>query len=267
MERKRKVPAALAGLLALAACTGLARAQPAPTSTIAFPMIGIGFNQTLQVVVLHPPQPCMVTVTVYSEGGEVIVAFEQGDPDKPLQLDNVVSSFPHRAEVRPEVTVTPPVGVSPSACAAQATAEIFDNFTKTAWVVTPGLVPPGPPIMPIYLGPLGLTFEQTARLNVVAHPPSPCFGSIGFIDPSGNAIIEPVPVSLMAGQATFLDLTGLAAGTALGRERPEVIGVFVPSPTTAPGVCIPGVEGFSRITGYTRVFVPPGPQNMSARAP
>ena len=52
MERKRKVPTALAGLLALAACTGLAHAQPAPTSTIAFPMIGIGFNQTLQVNVV-----------------------------------------------------------------------------------------------------------------------------------------------------------------------------------------------------------------------
>ena len=263
MERKRKVPTALAGLLALAACTGLAHAQPAPTSTIAFPMIGIGFNQTLQVnVVLHPPQPCIITVTVYSDGGEVIVAFEQGDPDKPLQLGNVVSSFPQRIEVRPEVTLTPPVGVSPSACAAQATAEIFDNFSKTAWVVTPGLVPPGPTQMPIYLGPVGLTFEQTARLNVVAHPPNPCIGSIGFIDPSGKAINEPVPVSLMAGQATFLDLTGLAAGTALGSERPEVIGVFVPSPATAPGVCIPGVEGWGRITGYTRVFIPPGPTNI-----
>jgi hypothetical protein len=84
-------------------------------------------------------------------------------------------------EVRPEVTLTPPVGVSPSACAAQATAEVFDNFSKTAWVVVPGLVPPGPPVMPIYLGPVGLTFEQTARLNVVAHPPNPCIGTIGFI--------------------------------------------------------------------------------------
>ena len=260
MKRIRKLPNTLAGLLVAAGYAGFAHAQPAPTSTIAFPMIGIGFNQTLQVnVVLHPPQPCIITVTVYSDGGEVIVAFEQGDPDKPLRLGNVVSSFPQRIEVRPEVTLTPPVGVSPSACAAQATAEIFDNFSKTAWVVTPGLVPPGPTQMPIYLGPVGLTFEQTARLNVVAHPPNPCIGSIGFIDPSGKAIIEPVPVSLMAGQATFLDLTGLAAGTALGSERPEVIGVFVPSPAPAPGVCIPGVEGWGRITGYTRVFIPPGP--------
>jgi hypothetical protein len=47
--------------------------------------------------------------------------------------------------------------------------------------------------MPIYLGPVGLTFEQTARLNVVAHPPNPCAGTLGFIDPSGIAIIPPNP--------------------------------------------------------------------------
>jgi hypothetical protein len=267
MKWKRRVPATLAGLFALAACTGFAHAQSDPTA-VEFPMIGIGFDQTLQVNVLqHPPQPCMVLVTVYSDEGEVLVAFEQGDPDKPLQFGKVVSFFPQRMEVRPEVTLTPPAGVSPTACAAQATAEIFDNFTRTAWVVAPGLIPPGPNVMPIYLGPVGFTFEQTARLNVVAHPPEPCFGSIGFIDPSGKAIIPPVSVSLMPGQATFLDLTGVAAGTALGSRRPEVIGVFAPSPTTAPGVCIPSVEIFDRVTGYTRVFVPPGPQNTPAPAP
>ena len=271
MERKRKVPAALTGLLALAACTDLAYAQSAPTATIAFPMMGIGFDQKLQVnVITFPPNPCAVLVTFYSAAGEVIVAFEQGDPDKPLRLGNVVSSFPQRMEVRPEVTLTPPVGVSPSACAAQATAEIFDNLSKTAWVVVPGLIPPGPSTMPIYLGPVGLTFEQTARLNVVAHPPNPCIGTIGFIDPSGKAIIPPnqqgpMSVSLSPGQATFLDLTGIDAVTATGIQRPEVIGVFVPSPTTGPGNCIPGVVVFGRITGYTRVFVPPGPTQVPPR--
>jgi hypothetical protein len=201
----------------------------------------------------------MVLVTVYSDEGEVLVAFEEGDPSKPLQLGNVVSSFPQRMEVRPEVTLTPPAGVSPSACQAQATAEIFDNFSKTAWVLAPGLLPNGPPQVPIYLGPVGLIFEQTARLNVVAFPTGPCRGSIGFIDPSGRAIIEPVAVALPPGQATFLDLTGLAAGTALGSQRPEVIGVFAPSAPTAPGVCIPSVEIFGRVTGYTRVFLPNGP--------
>jgi hypothetical protein len=81
-------------------------------------------------------------VTVYDATGEVIVAFEEGNPDKPLQLGKLVSSFPHRIEVRPEVTLTPLTATS-SACAAQATAEIFDNFTKTAWVVAAPVCPSG----------------------------------------------------------------------------------------------------------------------------
>jgi hypothetical protein len=229
-------------------------------------MIGIGFNQTLQVnVVQHPPQPCKVLVTVYSDEGEVLVAFEEGDPSKPLQLGNVVSSFPQRIEVRPEVTLTPSPTAPSSACPAQATAEIFDNFSRTAWVLAPGSClgtascPVGPPQVPIYLGPVGLIFEQTARLSVVAIPTGPCRGSIGFIDPSGRALIQPLEVDLATGHATFLVLTGLAAGTALGSQRPEVIGVFAPRAPTAPGVCIPSVEIFDRVTGYTRIFIPVGP--------
>jgi hypothetical protein len=267
MKWKRRVPATLTGLLALAACTDFAHAQSDPTA-VEFPMIGIGFDQTVQVNVLqHPPQPCKVLVTVYTDEGEVLVAFEQGDPDKPLQFGKVVSFFPQRIEVRPEVTLTPPAGVSASACHAQATVEVFDNFSRSAWVLAQGLQPQPPPFMPIYLGPVGLIFEQTARLNVVAFPSGPCKGSIGFIDPSGSAIIEPMEVDLAAGQATFLDLTGLAAGTALGSRRPEVIGVFAPSAPTAPGVCIPSVEIFDRVTGYTRVFIPPGPQTTPTPAP
>jgi hypothetical protein len=284
--QKRKLSTAVAGLLALAACTGLAHGQSDPTA-VEFPMIGIGFDQTLQVNVF-PSGPCRVTVTVYSATGEVIIAFEEGDPDKPLQLGKLVSSFPQRAEVRPEVTPSP--AASPSACAAQATAEIFDNFTKTARVVAPGVcIPPGPTTMPIgpafcppgpstvppgpnTFGPVGLTFAQTARLNVVAHPPSPCAGTLGFMDPSGIAIIPPgqpvsgpVPVNLPGGQATYLDLTGIDAATATGRQRPEVVGVFMP--TTAPQSCIVSLEVFDRITGWTRIFVPPGPPILPAPAP
>jgi hypothetical protein len=193
-------------LLALAACTGLAHAQSDPTA-VEFPMIGIGFDQTLQVNVF-PSGPCRVTVTVYSATGEVIIAFEEGNPDKPLQLGKLVSSFPQRAEVRPKVTLTP-VGVSPSACAVQATAEIFDNFTKTAWVVAPGVcIPPGPTTMPIgpafcppgptnippgpqTFGPVGLTFEQTARLNVGIRQnlaPEPSASSTRVASPSSRPI-------------------------------------------------------------------------------
>jgi hypothetical protein len=262
MEQKRKVPTALAGLLAFAACTGFAHAQSDPTA-VEFPMIGVSFNQTFQLNVVSV-NPCEVQLTILDSDGTTLRKLIGRLRYQSISITNQVSAFPLRKELQAIVSLQP---ITTSPCGAQATVEVFDNFTKTAWMVAPGLVPPGPPVMPIYLGPVGLTFEQTARLNVVAHPPNPCFGSIGFIDPSGRAINEPVPVSLMAGQATFLDLTGPAAGTSLGSERPEVIGVFVSSPTTAPGVCIPSVEIFDRVTGWTRVLVPPGPQTTPAPAP
>jgi hypothetical protein len=259
---QKKIVTTLVGLLMFAAWGGLAHAQSDPTA-VEFPMIGIGFDQTLQVnVVIHPPQPCTPTIIVYGQDGGVLVTFVQGDPDKPLLLRHLVSSFPKRVEVRPEVTLTPPPGVAPNACQALATAEVFDDFIMTDWVLTPGLVPPGPSNMPIYLGPAGLIAEQTARLNVVAHPPEPCFGTLSFIDAAGKPLGSMTPVSLMPGQATFLDLTGSQAGIAESRRRPEVIGVFTPSATTAPGICVPSLEVFDQFTGYTRVLVPPGPSNI-----
>jgi len=72
-------------------------------------------------------------------------------------------------------------------------------------------------------------------------------------------------VDLASGQSAYLDLTGLAAGTATGRQRPEIVGVFMP--TTAPQSCIASLEVFDRVTGWTRIFVPPGPPYMPAPAP
>jgi hypothetical protein len=253
---QRKILKTLGGLLVFAACADFVYAQSAPGGTIAFPMVGIGFGQTLQVNVIgHPPNPCTPTIFVYGQGGEVIVAFEEGDPDKPLLLGSTVSS--RRLEVRPEVTLVPPAGVSVTACRAQATAEISDHYSKTDWVATAGLVPPGPNVMPIYLGPVGLIFEQTARLNVVAHPPQPCFGVLSFIDPAGNPLGSQSQVNLAAGLATFIDLPGQTIVPI--SQRREVIGVFTPTATTSPAVCIPSLEVFDQVTGYTRVFIPPGP--------
>jgi hypothetical protein len=259
----RKILTALAGVVAFNGFMGLAHAQSDPTA-VEFPMIGVGFNQTLQLNVISlPNSPCAMQLAIFDSNGATVASGSVPPPETltitygKIKFDykNQVSGFPQRKEFRPEVILTPPPGVAPSACQAQAMVEVFDNFTGTDWVVTPGLVPPGPNVMPIYLGPVGLIFEQTARLNVVAHPPNPCIGTIGFTDTSGNPIGSPMPVSLPPNQATFIDLTGLQAGIASGSERPEVIGVFTPSPTTAPGVCIPSVEVFDQLSGYTRNLI------------
>jgi hypothetical protein len=262
MEQKRKVPTALAGLLAFAACTGFAHAQSDPTA-VEFPMIGVGFNQTFQLNVVSV-NPCEVQLAILDSNGTTLRKLIGRLRFQSISITNQVSAFPLRKELQAIVSLQP---ITTSPCGAQATAEVFDNFTKTAWVLAQGLQPQPPPFMPIYLGPVGLIFEQTARLNVVAFPSGPCKGSIGFIDPSGRAIIEPMEVDLAAGQATFLDLTGLAAGTALGSQRPEVIGVFAPSAPAAPGVCIPSLEIFDRVTGWTRIFLPQPPPNMPAATP
>jgi len=260
---QRKILTTLTGLLMFSASTGFARAQSDPTA-VEFPMIGVGFNQTFRLNVITF-NPCQVQLAVLDSNG-MTLGTQTGTAGggagtgrvnlSRLDINKQVSFFPQRKELHATVLLQP---TTTSPCQAQATVEVFDNFTRTNWVLTPGLVQVGPTNMPIYFGPVGLTFEQTARLNVVALPPQPCFGTIGFIDTSGNPIGSPMPVSLTANQATFADLTGLQAGIALGSERPEVIGVFTPSPTTAPGVCIPSVEVFDQLSGYTRVLVLPGP--------
>ena len=103
----------------------------------------------------------------------------------------------------------------------------------------------------------------------MAHPPNPCIGTLGFTDTSGNPIGSPTPVNLAANQAIFVDLPGFQAGTALNSSRPEVIGVFTPAVTTTapPGVCIPSIEIYDQITGYTRVLIPPGPQTLPVGIP
>jgi hypothetical protein len=265
MAQKMKILTALAGLVVLNGFTGFAYAQStAPSSAIEFPMIGMGFNQTFQLnVIVFPNGPCKITLAILDSAGATIASqtSEGGSGNTTytaLPVTNQVSAFPQRKQVHGVVTLTP---TTTSPCRAQATVEVFDNFTRTDWVLLPQPppeVPQGPPDRP--LGPVGLIFEQTARLNVVAHPPQPCLGTIGFTDTSGRPISAPMPVNLAPNHATFLDLTGLQAGIALGSQRPEVLGVFTPSSTNpAPGVCIASLEVFDQLSGYTRVLIPQPP--------
>ena len=226
-------------------------------------MVGIGFNQTLQLNVISLPNgPCRMQLAIFDSNGATVASRSVGPPQTigfeygRLKIDykNQVSGFPQRKQFRAEVTLQP---TTTSPCQAQATVEVFDNFSNTDWVLAQGLQPQPPPNMPI--GPVGLIFEQTARLNVVALPSGPCFGTLGFIDVAGNPVGSQSAVSLAAGQATFLDLPGQTIVHGFG-QRQEVLGVFTPSATVpAPRVCVLSVEVFDQLTGYTRVLVPQPP--------
>jgi hypothetical protein len=271
----------IAGAFVLA-CNGLvalAHAQ-APPTTIAFPMVGIGFGQTFRLNVISF-NPCLLDLTIYDRNG---VALVNGSfPPQSFKITfgtvkqnyvNQVSSFPNRAELRADVKVkstttttttttsTTSTTSTTNPCQAQATVEVYDDVFEFTSVVTPGVLqPPGPtsaPPGPSQFGPVGLGFAQTARLNLVALPPGPCMGTLSFLDTQGNPIGPQAPVSLASGQAIFLDLPGQMVVPAFGQHG-EVIAMFTPDPLAAPGACIASVEVFDQFSGYTRVLLPPGP--------
>jgi len=247
------------GLVALAH----AQSAPPPTSTIAFGMVGVGFGQTFQLNAVSF-NPCLLDLAIYDSNGTQLGHLKVSFPffgAASLPIKSQVSSFPNRAELRGEVIAQSPPGTA-TPCQAQATVEVYDDFAKFTSVATPGVLqPPGPtqfPPGPIQFGPVGLGFLQTARLNLVAHPPGPCMGTLSFLDVQGNPIGAQAPVSLASRQAIFLDLRGQSVVPAFGQHG-EVIAMFTPNPAAAPGACIASVEVFDQFSGYSRVLYPSGP--------
>jgi hypothetical protein len=236
----------------------------APTNIIPFPMVGIGFGQTLQLNVVSF-NPCQMQLAIFDSNGTAVASGSGSPPETigftygTLKIDyrNQVPRFPHRAELRAEVTLQP---TTTSPCQAQASVEVYDDVAKSTWVLTPGLHPPSPCIQSCSattIGPVGVGFLQAVRMNVVAHPPQPCVGTLSFVDVRGERIGLQSPVSLGPGQATFLDLSGhMVVQTFDGHG--EVIGIFTPSPTTAPVACIASVQVVDQTTGYTRALILPG---------
>jgi hypothetical protein len=257
MQLKPRTAVRFTGLAALC-LAGAAWAQDS-TTTISFPMAGIGRDQTVQLnlVLLNP---CTAQAVISDSNGSPLtfLRFE-------FQLVGVSTvqwngnqaptekAFPQRSELRAVITLTPPAGAT-APCQAVASEEIYDNLIKsTSVIVSPVLQPPGPP----QFGPVGVGDLQTVRLNVVAHPPDPCFGALSFLDASGNPIGSVNTASLSDGQAAYLDLTGQMATGGLGRHA-EVVPVFTPTAGVA-SVCDASVEVYDQLTGWTRILVPPGP--------
>jgi hypothetical protein len=109
------------------------------------------------------------------------------------------------------------------------------------------------------------------RLTVVAHPPSPnlaatgCIAQLGFADIQGNQIpAVQKTVNLLPGQADYLDFPASSTLTTLGQRielRP--LAEITPDPATGQGSdCLFSAEIYDAASGFSRVYVDPGPDNL-----
>ncbi|HYL39537.1 MAG TPA: hypothetical protein VEV17_26705 [Bryobacteraceae bacterium] len=246
------------GLLAAVATAHVALAQSLQTSgPTNFPMVGIVRGQTLVLnLVAFPPDPCMAQLGIQDSNGnlvastQVLTLLPGQSAVLSVNANTLTNAFAQRVELLP--TVQGPDGAF-TASSCVATAEVVDNLVRETTVQAPGAVawPPSP-----IFGMLGVTLLDTVRLNVVAFPPTPCIGTISFVDANGNQIGNSKAVQLAAGQgATFLDLPGNAVVSALG-QRVEVRPVVA---LTGGSACIASAEVYGNVTGATHVYYPPNP--------
>jgi hypothetical protein len=221
-----------------------------PTS---FPMVGITGAQTLRLnLVAFPPVPCLTVQLGFQNrngvavGPSQTVSLQQGQSVS-LDLNGAsLVAADQRVELLPTVA-----GFDGAATGAScvASVEVINNVSGVTTVLAPGAV--GLPPEPVF-GMLGVTSFQTVRLNVVAYPPTPCIGTISWVDNNGTLIGTSLAVQLSSGQATHLDLPG---GGALG-YRAEVRPVV----TVTGGACIASAEVYNNETKATRaVYYPPTP--------
>jgi hypothetical protein len=277
----RTLRAACFGLL-VSAFAVAAQAQTAPINAganiIDFPMVGVGFNQTFQINVAAP-DPCAVQFQIYDSNGILIAQQSVGIGGtggagkltiRSFSISDVVKIPRQRAELRAMVLLTPvltPMATPVSVCEARGTVEISDGLTHITSVVAPELPAVQAGALTFELGPVSHGEFQAVRLNVVAIPPGPCAGTLGFLDASGNPIGPSSTVSLSPGQAAFLDLPpkflvpGFLIRNANGGASAQVLPVFTAMPAAAAsaGVCVTSVEVYDEFTGWTHVFMPPGP--------
>ena len=104
-----------------------------------------------------------------------------------------------------------------------------------------------------------MTGLEAVRFNVLAYPPGPCIGTLGFLDANGNPVGTTKDVSLAPGTADFLDLMS-PVGTLGPFQRAEVLPVFTPTPGADASACVASVEVYDLLTETTRGFYIPGPQ-------
>jgi hypothetical protein len=242
-----------------------------PWTHLQFPMTGLRLGQTIRVnivagpVAVPGPGPCEALLNIYDSANKLVASQSVSPPGNvtfDYSLRSAVSGGGRpalRKELRPEVILMPLPGTAENACQTLATAEVYDDLTKSTSAII-SEKQPGPTGLPAgQFGPVGVGFLQTLRFNVAAFPPSPCSGAVSFTDVEGNPIRASSPVRLTGGQATFVDLPGTAVPTDSGHG--EVMAAF----TQEQGTCVPSVEVYDQLTGTTQAILPPeknpGPPN------
>jgi len=130
--------------------------------------------------------------------------------------------------------------------------------------------------VPPNFGLVGLAFNQSLRINVVApatqpgFPPSPCAAALSFLDANGNPVGQSRSVNLDPGQSAWLDLNANTVLKQFG-QRVELRPVAITYP---PDPCVVSAEVFDNFTAFstlvipaTPVVVPPGPNEIAPSPP
>jgi hypothetical protein len=232
-----------------------------PWTHVQFPMTGLRLGQTIRVnivagpVSISGPGPCEALLNIYDAANKLVASQSVSPPGSvtfDYSLRSAIGGRPAlRKELRPDVILMPLPGTAKNACQSLATAEVYDDLTKSTSAIIPE-TQPGPNGLPGgQFGPIGVGFLQTLRFNVAAFPPSPCSGTVSFTDVEGNPIRASSPVRLTGGQATFVDLPGTAVASDSGHG--EVMAAL----TQVQGTCVPSVEVYDQLTGTTQAILPP----------
>lgn len=244
--------------------------DPGPAQQPAGPgQIGIGLFETARLNVTGvSPNSCIGQVSFTDAIGNALgstLSVNLG-PGQSTSLDlngnMLVRRIGQRVQVQPVLTITPG---TPSLC--NASVEVYEQFFGTTMAVADPspLQLAGRDPGPAQFGALGIAPGQTARLNAVAATSDPCTAQLEFTDASGNTLVSGQPVFLSAGQATSLDYQ-LAPGS---RGRTEIIpagSLSNPTGGTVAG-CLASAEIFDNASGFSRVWVNPGPSQFAGKDP
>lgn len=261
-----------------------ARSFAADPGPVQFPMLGIGIGQTLRLnaVATEGGAGCEATISFVDQNGTPVGRDpgptqlnlrpgQAGFVDLPSSL--VISRLGERMELRPVIAfpeMSPTTGAAPPTDCTFG-VELFDSNTGFTRVFRdPG--PIGLPDGTVDYSLMGVAFSQVVRLDAVtvdpgpnqdpAVPPNPCVVTLGFVDQNGTPVgIDPGPIQLDPGQATFLDLPASLMVNALGQRalvRPTVKVESVPGAGACAGI-VSEAETFERLTGRTWAAHPPSP--------